>query len=793
MRFNGAACAGALCVSVFCILAGNASGAESNAVEGIRVSSFPQEMRISFSGWDGLPSCDVRCVAIGGDGKVYAGTAAGLVQFDGRLWHEIGGFSSGITLLAPAPRGVFVWSEDSLYRWDASGERVLLAGCEKSGPQPGDLRCLSGGAAIFVGATSGLYQVENKVLVPVAGLNGLLGDEREIRQIAAVSDGRMAVAAISGLFVKKGDAEWSRVFPRSKNQSWAPHDVRGVTYDSRGRLWFASPQGVGCQDGNQWSLYTGHEGLPYNDFTTAAAGEDGAVWFGTRIGATRYDGKRWSYRQGLRWLPHDEVRSIAVTARGDAYLATADGLGLIERRPMTLAQKAASFEEAIDKFHRRTPYGYVLSVSREDRKDTSSRWTQHDSDNDGLWTSMYGAGECFAYAATKDPKARERAVAAFEAVRFLSQVTQAGTPPALPGFPARSILPADGDDPNQGECSPEQDRENQKHDPLWKVIVPRWPKSADGKWYWKCDTSSDELDGHYFLYAVYYDLVAVTEAEKARVRDVVLSITDHLIDHDFQLVDHDGQPTRWARFSPKDLNGGRFWPGRGLNSLSILSYLKVAEHVSGGGAKYREAYDRLVHEHSYATNITNPKVQNGPGSGNQSDDEMAFMCFYNLLQYEQDDRLRALYEIALLRYWSLEQPEKCPLFNYLFAATYGRAAGGLVPDFGIRLPRIPQSCLEEAADTLIRFPLDRFNWGYRNSHRLDIAPLPSHLIDSRRHRAALRDGTCLPVDERFFEFWNHDPWNIDSDGDGRTLADGAAFLLPYYLGLYHGFIQEERS
>ncbi|MCJ7638688.1 MAG: hypothetical protein MUO70_02185, partial [Euryarchaeota archaeon] len=36
-------------------------------------------------------------------------------------------------------------------------------------------------------------------------------------------------------------------------------------------------------------------------------------------------------------------------------------------------------------------------------------WTNGDSDNDGLWTSMYGAGECFAYAATKDPKAKERA------------------------------------------------------------------------------------------------------------------------------------------------------------------------------------------------------------------------------------------------------------------------------------------------------------------------------------------------------------------------------------------------
>lgn len=47
------------------------------------------------------------------------------------------------------------------------------------------------------------------------------------------------------------------------------------------------------------------------------------------------------------------------------------------------------------------------------------------------------------------------------------------------------------------------------------------------------------------------------------------------------------------------------------------------------------------------------------------------------------------------------------------------------------------------------------------------------------------------MDERFFEHWNHDPWGLDSSGDGRILADGAAFLLPYYLGLYHGFVSRQ--
>jgi hypothetical protein len=60
-------------------------------------------------------------------------------------------------------------------------------------------------------------------------------------------------------------------------------------------------------------------------------------------------------------------------------------------------------------------------------------------------------------------------------------------------------------------------------------------------------------------------------------------------------------------------------------------------------------------------------------------------------------------------------------------------------------------------------------------------------------RGCRRSGKVLPIDERHVDHWNHDPWRLDQGGDGRQLADGASFLLPYYLGLYHGFIVEERS
>lgn len=610
------------------------------------------------------------------------------------------------------------------------------------------------------------------------------GARAEIRQMATGPNGAEAAATTAGLFERSAGGAWQRLFPRDGSRSWAPVDVRGVAYDSRGRLWFASPQGAGCrQDSGAWSLYEGRDGLPYNDFTSMAAGLNGDVWFGTKIGAIHFDGKDWEYRQGLRWLPADDVRAVAVTASGDAWFATSKGVGRIARRPMTLAEKARHFEEHIDKRCRRTPLGYVHGVNLA-RVGDLSEWTNMDSDNDGLWTAMYGAGECFAWAATKDPAAKRRAKAAFEALRFLQTVTQGGTPPALPGYVARTILPAGGRNPNEHDYTREKDeRTRATRDKLWKVLVPRWPRSADGNWYWKADTSSDELDGHYFFYATYYDLVADTPEEKQRVREVVDALTSHLVDHNFQLIDWDGKPTRWGIFNPEALNGGQFLLERGLNSLSVLSYLRVAEHMTGN-PKYARAYDELVKRHSYHSNTLVAKLHEGKGTGNDSDDEMAFMGYYNLLKYEKDPQLRSLYALSLHHYWLNERPEMNPLFNFIFAAS---AKGTSYTDAFEQTKFAPDGpWLEQSISTLVRYPLDTIDWRLTNRHRIDITPLAG----SRRALGCRPDGTALPVDERFVDHWNQNPYVLDQGGSGRYSTDGAAFLLPYYMGLYYGYVLE---
>lgn len=759
---------------------------------GVQVGRYPQEVAQKYATPQGLPSNDALSVLVMPDGQVYAGTRRGVAVLAEDKWTAVPE-SQGYPIPLLAARGdeLLAVAEGGLYG-------VRNGDIAELGYLPSEeLNDLAGtGDAAYLGTAKGLYRFGTGRFEPVAELNDRLGDDKAVRQIAVGPDGAVAVAAAGGLYELAAGGEWQELRPRDGERSWAPVDVRGVAYDSEGRLWFASPQGAGMRGPDGWKLYTGREGLPYNDFTVAAAGAKGDVWFGTKIGAIHFDGETWEYREGLRWLPGNEVRDIAVDKTGAAYFATDKGVGVIREQMMTLADKARLFEEAIDKYHRRTPYGYVLGVRLPAPGDTSS-WENSDSDNDGLWTSMYGAGECYAYGATKDPYFKERAVKAFRALKFLMDVTQGGNPPAQEGFVARTILPTSGANPNEREYTPEKDRQRQQNeDKLWKVMDPRWPTSADGQWYWKSDTSSDELDGHYFFYATYYDIVCETEEEKAEVREVVRKLTDHLVRNNFQLVDHDGKPTRWAVYDPERFNNDPLWfVERGLNSLSILSYLATAHHMTGD-AKYTQAMDKLVDEHGYVINMLVPKYHTGPGSGNQSDDEMAFMSFYNLLKYTpEDSKLHNLGAFSWWTYWQLERPELNPLFNFMYASQVRDQV--FESAFStIRLqPR--GEWLEQSIDSLKRYPLDRFNWRHTNHHRIDIVPLPNYMrdmdeIDSDRpfRKGHRMDGTVLPIDERFVGHWNHDPWSLDSGGDGRELADGASFLLPYYMGLYHGFIVE---
>jgi hypothetical protein len=80
--------------------------------------------------------------------------------------------------------------------------------------------------------------------------------------------------------------------------------------------------------------------------------------------------------------------------------------------------------------------------------------------------------------------------------------------------------------------------------------------------------------------------------------------------------------------------------------------------------------------------------------------------------------------------------------------------------------------------------MDMVEWSVRNSHRLDV---PMDPMNDRHgdHQALI----VLPYDELPISKWNGNPYNLDGGNGGHGEDDGAYFLLPYWMGRYHKFIE----
>ena len=477
--------------------------------------------------------------------------------------------------------------------------------------------------------------------------------------------------------------------------------------------------------------------LPVPDVTVIAEA-DGVTWVGSARGATRFSDKfrTREYFAGRRWLPDDRVTGIALEGTA-AWLETPAGVSKIDYVPMTLPEKSEVFVKRVQDRHVR--WGLTADSQLDTPGDLSTN-RPRSTDNDGLWTAMYVAAEAFRFKVTGAADARTNAARGMQAIMRLEEIT------GIPGFPARSFIkPGVDTQPSDGE----------------------WHDTPDKQWRWKADTSSDEIVGHYFVYPIYYELVAA-DSEKPALRGVIDRITNHILDHGYQLVDVDGQRTRWGWWSP-DL----IWDDPdelGLRALHILAHLRVALSMTENPQyrqKYQAAYDELITRHRYHLLTRNQKIM-VPGHINHSDDELAFLSYYPLLRYERDPALLSTYKDSLERSWQIERPERNPLWNAIYAAGTGAKEFDRV----------------EMIRTLREIPMDQVEWSVANSHRSDVPIDP--LSDRFKRRQAL---VVLPYDELPMSKWNGNPYGLDGGNGGRSEDDGAYFLLPYWMGRFHGLIE----
>lgn len=541
--------------------------------------------------------------------------------------------------------------------------------------------------------------------------------------------------------------------------------ITALVADPLGQIWVGTDRGIYLANGEQWWQKLGRlDGVPYETIQCLHLAANGDVWAGTPEGAWRLRDGQFRYFWGKRWLPDNNVQAIWTDESGNAWIETETGTACIQDKSMTLAQKADHYNQIIQQRHSRR--GYIASIRLKTPGDPTQGATFHVNDNDGLWTALYVGAMALRYGATQDPAARADAQKSMNALLDLERFS------GIPGFPARAVVTDEEADARLPGFDPEDIVKAPD------VNVKIWYKSPTHPGIWcKGDTSSDELDGHYFAWYLYHDLVA-DEAEKQEIAGVVRRVTDWIIQNNLTLVDHTGVMTRWGIWAPEYINQHPLYHAlRPLNSIEILMFLKVAQHITGD-PKYGETAQKLIQDHHYLLNsLLMRRHEKGHWPDiNHSDDELLYLAYYPLLMLENDPAQRRILVQSIARTWepiAHEQSiraERNPLYNFIYGATTGRRCD-----------------VDDARETLQDWPWDLVTWTTRNSHRHDVYPKFEPGI--HRHDSQL-DRVLSPA-ERTQGRWNANPWLADWGNDGRSEDDGVAWTLGYWMGRYHGFLSPE--
>lgn len=231
------------------------------------------------------------------------------------------------------------------------------------------------------------------------------------------------------------------------------------------------------------------------------------------------------------------------------------------------------------------------------------------------------------------------------------------------------------------------------------------------------------------------------------------------------IPDWHGARTLWGWFNPELVNHDPTgFLESGLYSLMMLSFLHVTYYITGDET-YMNHYRYLIEEHGYLSNLLLEKKLY-PDELNHSDDQLSAVAYYPMLQLARDPYVREALHRAVRRHALIEKPERNSLFAFVYATIDPEdadVAGGV--------------------RTLREFPRDRRDWRMENAHRADVVLRPNLNPGAAQ---VLID--VLPYDEHHFERWNQDPYDPNGGGTGRLEGSGEHYLIPYWIGRYHGLI-----
>ena len=732
-----------------------------------RVGRFPQLTRRVFTTEQGLKSDIATALCFDMKENLYVGTKKGLARLEGDKFVSVDiGKDADISMLyCSAANHMFVGVGEKLI--ELNGKKKISS---RSFTSPlVDMKIDEDGVT-WILTESVLYRKpvgsdEFDLEIGVPGKGSCL---------AALKDNKVYIGtAGDGLHALVGKRwHWSELM--EDMTGLLSNYVSCIDIDPVGNIWVGTDKGMCVYDDNSYWLDSSKiVGLPGAEITDMAVAANGDRYYATTTGLIHQHNGQLSYYGYKRWLPSPNATAVTISPDGAVCVATDKGISLIETTMMSLEEKAEHYRRNTEIYNVRKD-GYILS-RRLDHEGVVSldEGFIDNSDNDGLWTGLYLAALSYEYACTKNEDVRKTAQRSLKAMIKLTTIT------GKKGFTARAIRYSDERTYGTGA----------RHE--WHEAVDEDGNTLE----WLGETSSDEMVGHFYAYSCYYDLIA-DDKEKELIANTVKSILDHILDNKFRLVDVDGIPTTWANWDPELLNNDHKWIfEKGTNSLEILAFLKIGEHMTGD-PRYTEAFNLLAGKKHYAMNTMQYKIPDGHML--HIDDNLCFTVIYPLMKYTDDAVLRSIFAMGLTHHWNDERVERNAMFNF----TYGALTG-------------ERYDVENSVDELTDYPMDLISWSLYNSYRpglkwdmhpQELGMIPQLFDPLPAHERRITSGDC----NRFIADSGADDVAINifkkqegpssrpmfpgtGNDKGMDLSTGTNYMHPYWFARYHGLIEDAGS
>ncbi len=558
------------------------------------------------------------------------------------------------------------------------------------------------------------------------------------------------------------------------------------------------------------------DGFPYplpsakSDYTCFAAGDDSVMWYGGKTGVTRYDPNGESiedkimYFSAHRYLPHHAVDAILADGK-NLWALAGDKVSYIEMLTLTAEEKAEILLEETNNYVMRR--GMVSQRDLREARNYESRYPYAACDNDGLFTSGYAVGEMFRYATLREklgedhPRvkdARKNATKACEACLLLMYVH--GRPE---GFIARSYHVSDEPVPDDGifyqrngktaYCletteSKRQGRVNEESPCDYPIpdrlsALYRDLGYTDDDIFYKADTSSDEVTGHFLQMKIAHDFLGEDDPELDEIiKDACRRTILHIINHGFEFCESSGKPTTWAKWSKRYFENDPIgYVDAPLNSSEMLVYLKITMYITGEKGLWQETYDKLIsegyadlgpkHYDRFYQGAMREKV-NPEEDLMYGDNMLALMTYWMLCTLEDDGELLKKYRAAFKSWSGLILREHTPGYDFMYKLG--------VPDADIDL--------EKDAKWFYHFETNRLLASV-NSQRHDVAVKLGRSYDEKRE---FEISALLMPDERHVSKYDRNPYDLfPGENKGTCIESCYIYTYAYWIGRYYGFIDEE--